>query len=318
MSVPKLGVPPLRDGIRDVLDVAHVVRVHADLGGGRGSGQQSGNDGDGEQGEKSAHGSLQRSHATRFLRSTVGRPVGVRGAPFYVVLCLLLRSRRGRAPRPRRARPATKALWTEADKDGFGTAHGHAQQGLAHARRRRADRGLLPRHRHAGVPRPAVRRLRREVVRRARAREREPCDLARRQALADLPPGQHDLALQDRQDLRDRPGAQRAGRRRQVHVAHRQEARALRARRPGALQRRRRRLRPQRRAARSSRATPTRRRRSSPRRPSRAPRAATSARATAGPTCARTSAWTGPTTRRRTATSCRPAGPRSTASSASA
>ena len=124
---------------------------------------------------------------------------------------------------------------------------GHPQQGLAHARRRRADRGLLPRHRHAGAARPAVRRLRRQDVRRARAGEREPRDLARRQALADLPPGQHDAALQDRQDLRHRPVAQRAGRRRQVHLAHRQEARALRARRPGALQRRRRRQQPQRR-----------------------------------------------------------------------
>ena len=123
----------------------------------------------------------------------------------------------------------------------------HAQQGLAHARRRRADRGLLPRHRHAGLPRPAVRRLRRPHVRRARARGRAPRDRAGRPALADLPPGQHDVALQARQDLRHRPGAQRADRRRQVHLAQRQAARALRARRPGALQRRRRRLGPQRR-----------------------------------------------------------------------
>ena len=87
---------------------------------------------------------------------------------------------------------------------------------------------------------------------------------ARRQALADLPPGQHDAALQDRQDLR-RP-TRRATRWSSTSSSprDRQEARALRARRPGALQRRRRRQRPQRAAARSSPATPRRRRRSSP------------------------------------------------------
>ena len=39
--------------------------------------------------------------------------------------------------------------WTDADKDGFGTAHGQASKVWLHARRRRADRGLLPEPRHA-------------------------------------------------------------------------------------------------------------------------------------------------------------------------
>ena len=40
--------------------------------------------------------------------------------------------------------PGTRRTWTAADKDGYGTSAGHDQQGLAHAPRRRAERGLLP------------------------------------------------------------------------------------------------------------------------------------------------------------------------------
>ena len=54
--------------IRDVLDVAHVVRVRADLGGGRGGGgQQSGEQGERKQGKESSHAGS-NAPASRFLR----------------------------------------------------------------------------------------------------------------------------------------------------------------------------------------------------------------------------------------------------------
>ena len=107
--------------------------------------------------------------------------------------------------------PGAKALWTPADKQGFGTAMNDPEQGLAHAAGRRADRGLLPRPRHARAARPAARRHRRQDVHRSRDRRDHPARRAGRQAQPDLPPGQHGevRALPDRQDLRHRPVAQR-------------------------------------------------------------------------------------------------------------
>ena len=70
----------------------------------------------------------------------------------------------------RRARRARRTSAVDLRRQGrLRHLHHPGQQGLAHARRRRADRGLLPRPRHAGRPRPAVRRQRRQVVRRPRA-----------------------------------------------------------------------------------------------------------------------------------------------------
>ena len=119
-----------------------------------------------------------------------------------------------------------------------------AEQALAHAAGRRADRGLLPRPRHAGGARPAADRHRRQDLHRSRDRRHQPARRARRQAQPHLPPGQHGevRALPDHQDLRHRPGAQRAARRRALPVAHRAPVQGLRLRRPGAQQRRQRRL----------------------------------------------------------------------------
>ena len=144
----------------------------------------------------------------------------------FVALAIAASRPPPRAPRrapPPPARRAPPAHWTPADKHGFGTATTTHEQGLAHAPGRRADRGLLPRPRHAGAARPAVRRHRRQHVRRARDRRHDPHDRARRPAQPHLPPGQHGQvrALPDHQDLRHRPGAQRAAGRRALRVAHR-------------------------------------------------------------------------------------------------
>ena len=271
------------------------VRVHADLGSRRGSGQQqSGNDGDGEQGDNSAHRGPNAATA-RFLRRWMGTPFSVRGAPFYVALCLLLLFPGTAAAASAPGAPGEKALWTEADKDGFGTATAPRSK-VWHT----LDDGELTEVYYPDIDTPAFRDLQFVVsdgktFAERETREREARDLARRQALADLPPGQHATSrYQIVKTYVTDPARNALVIDVKLHLAHRQEARALRARRPGALQRRRRRLG----HAAPARALVAQRRRrrprrSSPHRPSRAPRAATSARATAGPTCARTSAWTG-------------------------
>ena len=141
--------------------------------------------------------------------------------------------------------PGAEALWTQADKDGFGTATSTTEQGLAHARRRRADRGLLPRPRHPGRARPAVHRLRRPQLRGARDRRHDAPHGAARPPQPHLPPGQHGPRgpLPHLQDLRRGPVAQRAAGRRALRVAHPPAAAALCPARPCAVQRRRRRLR---------------------------------------------------------------------------
>ncbi len=127
-----------------------------------------------------------------------------------------------------------------------GLRHGDddAEQGLAHAAGRRADRGLLPGPQHAGAARPAAHRHRRQDVHRPRDRRHRPARRARRQAQPDVPPDQHGEvgALPDRQDLRHRSGPQHAAGRRALPVAHRAPVPGLRLRRPVAQQRRQRRL----------------------------------------------------------------------------
>ena len=161
------------------------------------------------------------------------------------------------------------------------------EQGLADAQRRRADRGLRPRPRHAERARPAVRRHRRLELRRARARGRDPRRHAGRPAQPHLPPGRHVAlgALADHEDLRDRPGALGGARRRRLRVADRPAAAALRAARPGAVEHRRRRHRRQRRPHALRLRRPQRGRARLAARAGRSSRPATSARATAGPTC---------------------------------
>ena len=141
--------------------------------------------------------------------------------------------------------PGATAIWTAGDKDGFGTATTHGEQGLVHARRRRADRGLRARPRHAEPARPAVRRHRRQVVHRARARGRR----CTRIALADprsLTYRQVNTARSGRWRITKTyvtdPAPLGGAGRRALRVAHRPPATALRAARPGAVEHRRRRL----------------------------------------------------------------------------
>ena len=212
--------------------------------------------------------------------------------------------------------PGERALWTAADKDGFGTAHSTKSK-VWHT----LNGGELTEVYYPRLDTPALRDLQFVVSDGKTFAEREtdaaePHDRAGRQALADLPPGHHDVPLPDRQDLRGRPGAQRAARRRRLHLAHRQAARPLRARRPGALQQRQRRLRDdrRRRAARPGRERGRGARRLAglhahlrrlPRHERRLERPALGL-----------PHGLGLRQRARTATSCRPAAPRSTASSA--
>ena len=150
--------------------------------------------------------------------------------------------RRAELHRPRRA--GRQGVLDAGRQAGLRHGHDDAEQGLAHAAGRRADRGLLPRPQHAGAARPAAHRHRRQDVHRPRDRRHHPARRARRQAQPDLPPDQHGevRALPDRQDLRHRPGAQHAARRRALPVAHRAPVPGLRLRRPVAQQRRQRRL----------------------------------------------------------------------------
>ena len=189
--------------------------------------------------------------------------------------------------------PGERALWTAADKDGFGTAHSTKSK-VWHT----LNGGELTEVYYPRLDTPALRDLQFVVSDGKTFAERETDAASHTIALADTRSLTYrqvttTSALPDRQDLRGRSGAQRAARRRRLHVAHRQAARPLRARRPGALQQRQRRLRRRPPATRCSPRTRARARRSSPRRASRAPPSATWARATAGATCARTSGWTG-------------------------
>ena len=140
--------------------------------------------------------------------------------------------------------PGAKALWTPADKQGFGTSMTTQSKVWHTLAGRRADRGLLPRPRArrrcatcsssspTARPSPIARPTRRPTRR------------AGRQAQPHLPPGQHGEVgpLPDRQDLRHRPLAQHAAGRRALPVAHRPPVPGLRLRRPVAQQRRQRRL----------------------------------------------------------------------------
>ena len=197
--------------------------------------------------------------------------------------------------------PGAKANWTRGDKDGVRDLGGDGREGVVHARRRGAERGVRARPGDAEPARPAVRGDGRQDVHRARDRRRDVGDDARGPEEPDLPAGGHGevRALADHEDVRHRPGAlERAGGR-DVRVADRAAAAALRAGRPGALEHGRRRQ--GQRARGVGRQAGER-----PRRPPGAHAArptATWARATAGPTCATTTGWTGPTTPRSPATS---------------
>ena len=148
----------------------------------------------------------------------------MRGAPLYVVLCLSLLFPGAAAAATAPGAPGEKALWTEADKDGFGTAHGTRSK-VWHT----LDDGELTEVYYPDIDTPAFRDLQfvvsdgRTFAEREREDARHAIELADRR-FADLPPGQHDVALQARQDLRHRVphpfGAQRADRRRQCSCHH--------------------------------------------------------------------------------------------------
>ena len=153
--------------------------------------------------------------------------------------------RRGRRAQCHRARGARgKGVLDAGRQAGLRHRHVEHEQALAHAAGRRADRGLLSRPRHAGRARSAAHRHRRQDLHRSRDRRHQPARRARRQAQPDLPPDQHGevRALPDHQDLRQRSLAQHPARRRALPVAHRAPVQGLRLPRPGAEQRRQRRL----------------------------------------------------------------------------
>ena len=185
---------------------------------------------------------------------------------------------------------------------------GDREQGLAHARRRPPDRGLLSRPRHAQRARARLHRLRRQDIRPADSDAANRSVRAARLAQPDLPAGERAARPLPRdEDLRDRPGPQRAPGGRPLRVAHGQEARPLRATTTRASATTAWTTAAVRAATPCSRATPAApcRARLSARRASSGHRADISGRrATAGRTCA-TSAWTPRTRPRRTGTSFR-------------
>ena len=161
--------------------------------------------------------------------------------------------------------PGDVATWTTGDKDGFATSTTPASKVWLHARRRRADRGLLrptSARRASATCSSSSPTARRSSSASARTRPTsitlaDPRSLTYRQVDTDAL-----RALAHHEDLHDRSGALGGARRRPLRVAHRPAAAALRAARPGAVEHRRRRPRRQRRHARSSPPTPTTRPRS--------------------------------------------------------
>ena len=173
--------------------------------------------------------------------------------PVLAALCaalVLVPSAAAKPPAP--GAPGDRHTWAPADKHGFPTAHQRGGNAYADAAPGVAERGLLPRSLHARLPRAAVRRPRRADAPRARpstttrptsSRSRAACT-ARVEPL----PG----ALGFRQVVSapgwrltktwiTDPGAADRARGRAARVALRPQAPALRARRPGAGRRRRRR-----------------------------------------------------------------------------
>ena len=236
------------------------------------------------------------------------------------------RSRRPPPPPtpPAPGAPGTKHTWAPADKHGFGTAHQPAGNAYLTLRQASLSEVYFP-----DLSTPGFRGLQFAVVDGKRFLDRETVDddpdahrarrarraraggAARRRAR--LPPGHADRALAADEDVDHRSGARVGARARAVRVAHRQEAAAVRARRPRAGRRRQRR--PRRVHARPARGLGRRRRErgrrgsGAPRRQQRLPR---DRRAIRGATC-RPTGGCAATTRRSPATSCRARAPRSTA-----
>ena len=86
---------------------------------------------------------------------------------------------------PAQGAPGTRHTWAPADKHGFGTAHQLAGHAYFTLRQGVAERGLLPRPLHPGLPRAAVRGHRRQDVRGPRGRRRRPAPHRARRARRD-------------------------------------------------------------------------------------------------------------------------------------
>ena len=144
-----------------------------------------------------------------------------------VVLLLVLSALPPRSRRPRPAPPVSPAPGPRPTRTASGPSATTRSQ-VWHT----LDDGALTEVYYPDLGTPAVRDLQFAVsdgrtLRRARARGRRPPHRAGRPALADLPPGQLDRPLPDHQDLRHRPGTQRAGDRRPLPLADRQASSAL-------------------------------------------------------------------------------------------
>ena len=163
----------------------------------------------------------------------------MRGAPLYVVLCLSLLFPGAAAAATAPGAPGEKALWTEADKDGFGTAHGTRSK-VWHT----LDDGELTEVYYPDIDTPAYRDLQfvvsdgRTFAEREREDARHAIELADRRSLT-----YRQVNTTSRYKLVKTYVTDPARNALIVDVkftsAQRQAARALRARRPGALQRRR-------------------------------------------------------------------------------
>ena len=154
---------------------------------------------------------------------------------------------------PAQGAPGARHTWAPADKHGFGTAHQLAGHAYFTLRQASLSEVYYPDLSHAGVPRAAVRGHRRQDVRGPRGRRRRPAPHRARRARRDarpstpldrslgVPPGDRERPLAADQDLDHRPRARQRARARALRGQDPDRAAPVRARRPGARQRRQRR-----------------------------------------------------------------------------